>query len=404
MNASTISQSRFIIWMMMGSSLLLAISKTGDVPMIAKILFAITLWVTVLLFPYRNVRYNDYGKIPNRILFLIVLLTIIAVLRSILWNVEGHVGNKWLTLFGNEQCMFTLLAPCFIYLSMTPNATHVLKKTTQAYLLLGAFALMLGQYTGGGLLWFSAALFPYMKKPFKALFLLSVIMSVWGAFFAEETSRSNMITLFIVVLAYFLVYLLNNKRIIWITCLGLIFVPLVYAVMMLINPGYSIIEVLLDMILQRTGDEYLATDTRTFLFWEMAEDLNKNNAWLLGKGALSHYYSNYFAASRSAEADAASRIGCEVTFLHLLLRSGIIYAVAYYSLIVSAVVSALKKSQNRFLIFVAIMASGWCFFSSISYLNGCNYLHLGFFLLLGCCLSKHWLEFSDADIKKVLEK
>lgn len=404
MKTFNFQSSFFVIWVIMLATFLLKISSVGGhATQIAKLTFAASLWAAVIFFPYQYLRKNDFGNGVNILLRIIILLAVVATLRSVFGEYDGKLGNKWFTLFGNEECMFMLLAPCFMYLVVAPNSVSILKSVTQMYLVLGTLAIVTGYYVVGGALWFSGLLFPYMRFHFKLLVFFSVAMSVFGALFAENTSRSNIVVLVVIVVAYGSVYFLHNKKLIWAICMTMILAPLIYSVLMLIDPNYSIFSIILDQVLQQTGDETMATDTRSFLFWEMAEDLGKNNAWLFGKGALSNYYSYFFSRSTSENADVAMRIGVEVTFLQLMLRSGIVYVVAYYSLLTMSVVKALRYAQSKFVLAIAVTASGWSLFSCMSYVNGCNFLHVGFFLMLGCCVSQRWLNYTDTDIRRILK-
>jgi len=393
---------RNIIWVMLFATLLYKVSAMGgNPPALSKLTLGMALWVIIIQFPYRYFKKNDYGKPVNFLLRMVILLTFLAVIRSIFGPVEGHVGNKWVSLFGNEECMFMMLTPCFLVLGMELGAVSELKEAIQVSLILSVLTLFTGYYVGA-FLWISACFYPYMKRPIRALFYVAVAMSVISAFFAEETSRSTIVVLGMILLTYTSVNFLKSRKVIGIICMSLIALPLIYGVMTLVDPNFSVFQIILNQLMDSTGDEQLTTDTRSFLFWEMSENLNKNHAWFFGKGALSHYYSDFFAQSTSAE--SSSRITVEVTFLQLLLRGGVTYAVVYYGIFVLAIRNAIKRAQNKFVLSIAIMASGWVLFSCVSYLNGCNFLHLGFFILLSCCLSDRWLNYTDDEVKMILKR
>ncbi len=398
-----------VVWLMMLATMTLFTTvgvESKSITTIAKYLFAGALWGVTMLYPYKYFGNNDLGKFANRIIFLIVFLTLIAVIRTIVTPLKGPVGSKWSTLFGNQDTMFMLLTPCFIMLSQGLRSLPVLKRASEVYIFLGFFALFMGNlYPIYSILWFSGLFFPYMGKKFEILFLLSLAAAIFSAFFlGEHTNRSVIIIFGILIITYVCVYVIKRKKILWIVCLSMIFVPIIYSFLTLFIPEFSAVQIALETLMNRTGDQTLTADTRTFLFHEVAEDLTANNAWLLGKGAVSFYYSDYFARSTSGDGDFWMRISVEVSLLQFLLRSGIIYVISYFSLIIYAVVKALKKSQNKFVLSAAFVASGWVLYSCITYLNGCNFIHVGFFLLLGCCMSKRWLSYTDDDIKKILRR
>lgn len=398
MNNSSI---KYVIWTLALSSLLLAsFGHYSTAPGALKAMFGASLWLCVFLFPYKYIKHNDFGRIANITLRFIFILTIVAVIRSVLDDSCVVIGNKWITLFGNPDCSFMLLTPCFAYLGMSENSLPELKKILFAYLFIGSLLLLVERYVTHNILWISIVFYPYVDKKYKILIVLSVLVAIYRSFYDNETSRTTIIVLAFSLTSYILAYVYKGKTLLFIFCATMIILPTIYACFTLTNDDYSIFNVVLSLVLEKTGDAALATDTRTFLFWEMATDLTNNDAWILGKGAYSHYFSHYFS---KAEGDHFNRISCEVTLLQFLLRSGIVYVITYYSLLIYAIHKSLSKSNNRFLLSVAVMASGWFFVSCMSYLNGCDFKHLGFFLLLGCCLSSFWLEKSDDEIKEIFE-
>ena len=154
-------------------------------------------------------------------------------------------------------------------------------------------------------------------------------------------------------------------------------------------------------LIDNIGETMDTTDTRTFLFAELIEDLTKNNALLWGKGARSGYFSYYFYISTSGLGDHWYRITSEVSGLHFLLRGGIMFCVFHYGLIVYAVHKALMYGRNKFVQTIAILASGWIFISCFSFLHGFSIVIVGFYILLGCCLSEKWLNKTDKEIDKL---
>ena len=72
------------------------------------------------------------------------------------------------------------------------------------------------------------------------------------------------------------------------------------------------------------------TDTRTFLYQELAEDLTMTDSWIMGKGAFSHYYSHIFLISDSEGSDFHYRMTVEVGVLNFLLHGGLVYVILYY--------------------------------------------------------------------------
>ena len=397
-NSSTV---KYVIGTLALSSLLLAFfGHYTSAPGVVKAIFSFSLWFCVFLFPYKYIRHNDFGRFVNVTLCFVFILTIVAFIRSVMDDSGIVIGNKWMTLFGNPDCTFMLLTPCFAFLGVDENSLSELKKVLFVYLFVGSLFLLNDRYVTHSVLWISIVFFPYVNKKYKILIVLSLLVAIYRSFYDNETSRTTIIVLAFSLASYILAYVYKGKSFFVVFCTAMIILPTIYVCYTLTNDNYSIFNVILSLVQEKTGDATLATDTRTFLFWEMAEDLTHNDAWLLGKGAYSHYFSHYFS---KADGDHFDRISCEVTLLQFLLRSGIVYVITYYSLLTYAIHKSLTKSKNRFLLSMAVMTSGWFFVSCMSALNGCEFKHMGFFLLLGCCMSPYWLEKSDEEIKEIME-
>lgn len=389
-----------IIWLLMLASLLLCFFNNFTcAPTPVRLIYSGTMVFSLVLFPFHVIKNNDYGKTTNRILCFILVFSFVAVCHSALSDNNVHTGNKWVTMFGNPECLFMMLAPFYAYLGSVSNSIIILKRALQVFLLVGVIGLVSLKFIPLNVLCFSIVFFPYLSKKYQIIIILSIFMGVYSAFFAEDTSRTTAISILFAMLSFVLVYLVRNSMMIKIVCYTSVFIPLGYAIYTLCNPDFSIFEYVLDIVMQKTGDSQMSTDTRSFLFRELGEDMTQNNAWLFGKGALSHYYSFYFS---KASGDSENRIGCEVTFLQCLLRGGLTYTFCYFSLIIFAIHNALTYSKNKFLLSVAVMASGWVLIACMSYLNGFEFKHLGFFILVGCCLSSKILEKSDEDINNML--
>lgn len=69
-------------------------------PGAVKAVFSALMILSALVFPYGYIRNNVFDKISNTILRVIILLSVVAVLRSV-FNEEADMyafGNKWMTL------------------------------------------------------------------------------------------------------------------------------------------------------------------------------------------------------------------------------------------------------------------------------------------------------------------
>lgn len=372
-------------------------------PSIIKGMFSLCMWVSIFSVPFVLFRDNDFSKQANRLLCFLLIMAIFEIIRSVL-NTEADMyafGNKWFTLFGNEYTALLLLPPIYTFLGTKTYSVTLLKKTTYYYIVIGVFLSLLNRLPITVLSIYAGIFFPYVNKKYKILIGAVCLSAIVSAFFAENTGRMYIIVLFFSLASYILVYVFDFRRLRHAFVLVVLITPLLIFVPMLSQSdnGTSIFQEMQEVVLNETDNSDMATDTRTFLYLEMALDLTNDNAWLIGKGAFSHYYSHFFDQSSQGK---FGRISSEVPFLNYLLRGGIIYTFAYFSLIILAVYNAVWKAQNKFVRSIGIIAVGWYFNSFIGDLTGCKFIHLAFFLLIGCCLSRKWLNYTDEEIKKIM--
>lgn len=402
MNDYLYKKTNYIFLIVVAASLL--VSCFGSIPrspQIVKVIFGTALISLFAFYPYSNIKYWYGGNRFKKIFFLYIGFVAFALVRSAITNESIQMGNKWLTMFGNDECLFMLLTPAFIFLADCDNILYIIKRSLYIFVPLGLLIwAIFGDSSVGKSIWFLCVLIPFLDKKFYILAALVIYAAVYSSFYAEETSRTLMLVLALCSINYVIVYVLNWHKITKVLCILLLVLPIIYSIPMLINSDYSIFGIVSDLLFPNSTNTGMTTDTRSFLFWELAKDISVNKAWLFGKGVYSHYYSAFFDNNEAA--DHYMRLTSEVTFLTIMLRGGITLVISYYSIIVYGIIKALKYAQNRFCLSVALMASSWFFISFLSYLNGCRFLHLVFFSLLGCCLYDKWLLCSDEDIKKMM--
>lgn len=367
---------------------------------IAKMLYALCMWIVVILSMHYTQR-STFDKKTRIAIFILIGMAFVSLGISVFYPDNLHVANKWLTLFGNPFCFLTMIAPLFVYLSNINSIIKYIKVYFQYFLLIGLPFVFLSPMGYSSFFWFVPLFFPYLNKVYRMLCLLMIGCSIFTAFFADETSRTNMLILFFCILNYMMVSIFKDKRsLLRYYCLTLIFLPMVYSILTLIEPGFSIFEIIFNWLSGQTSDTQLVADTRSFLFAEIHEDLSKTNSWLLGKGADGHYYSLFF--DHRDAVDSSNRMAVEVTFLMLLLRGGVIYTVGYYLILILAVLKTLKYARSNFMLSCALMISAWSFMTFVSLFYGCDLLHVLFFAIVGCCCSSYWLSKDDNQIKSII--
>lgn len=370
-----------------------------------KAIYASCLWFCIIIFPYISIQKNDLSKTGNYLLITLLIMTVIQIVRSII-STEDYLyafGNKWLTLFGNEYTSLLLFPPLFTYLGTQTYSVHLLKKSTYIFLVIGLILSVFMNFPLAMLTTFIIALYPYVGIKYKLLIVISIIEAFIKSTVGENSTRMYIITAGFALICYLLVYIIQNIKIIKFFAVTIIIAPLFLFVPILFSSDNNptTFQNMQAYIMQKSEDESLASDTRTFLYLEMAEDLNDTKSWLWGKGAYSTYYSYYFDESSTGK---YGRISSEVPFLNFLLRGGILYVTAYFGLILLAIYQAIWNGKNKFVQSIGIIALGWYFNSFIGDITGCRFYHIAFFLLLGCCLSRRWLNYTNNQITYLLKQ
>lgn len=372
-------------------------------PQIIKLIYALLIYFSLIVFPYQIIKSNELIKYTKPIMYSLLCVSILQIIRSV-FNTEDAMyafGNKWITLFGNEYTSFIFIPPLFIFLSTIKEVPKYLIKSTFFYIISCFFMLLVGQNSFAYVSIFLLIFWPFIKTRYKVLTIITYIMTIKFAF---DGARMFLITSFFAFSAYFIVYKMKERFLKLFISITLISIPIIFIPTLYLD-DYKDNNKSYFQLLQKSFSEdnekkeNFGSDTRTFLYVEMAQDLSNTNSWILGKGALSYYYSNFFDYDSQ---NKFGRLTSEVPFLNYLLRGGIIYISLYFGLILYAIWCAINYGKNKFVKSIAIILTGWIFNSFIGDITGCTFYHIGIFILTGCCLNKEWLNYSDYDIYRKL--
>ncbi len=371
---------------------------------LVKSIFSIFIWLSVFFFPYKYLKKNDYGKVTNYVIIILLFLGVFAILRSC-FNHDVALysfGNKWITLLFNEYCALLYIPLLFVYVAANPRNLYYLKILIVVYLI---FSIPFFTKSSQNLFYIVivlAPLYSYYNIFYKLLVFSIAFKAVLFAFVGDNPARSMILFVSFSLLAFVLAYVVKNSYL-KVSLLAItVFIVFFAYIPLLDTTGEGGIFVEMQDYLSSSKDiEDFSTDTRTFLYNEMGEDLKRTKSYLFGKGALSYYYSLYFDSGAKGK---YGRMTSEVTFLNWLLHSGLIYVVLYYFLLLYGAAKAIYQGKNDFVKCVAIVAVGWFFNSFISDLNGARFYHVVFFILLGCCYSKKWLNYSNKQVRYIFSK
>ena len=362
-----------------------------------KLVFSVLLWFSILSFPWIYAKRNEFGKVNIFILFLLAL-GVLQTVRSLIVDSDINIGNKYITIIFNEYGALLFFPPLFCYLANNNKSFKYIVRGCFYLILFFCLYFIIGKNCFYILPIFIAPLYTLANKKEKNLIILAIggalIQAFDGVRMAFVFVLISLVTLLILTFFY-------NKTLIKYLSIGLLVSPLLLFLPLLFSAGGedSIFMTMQEYLQMKHVQDDILVDSRTFLYLEMAEDLNHTNSWLLGKGAYGHYYSYFFEMSKSGEGDYHYRLASEVPFLNLLLHGGIIYVLLYYSLFIIAIYRALWYGKSRFMQTIAITLSTYAFMTFVGDLNGCCWFHLVIFFYIGCCFSDHWLNMTDTELK-----
>ena len=147
-------------------------------PQFIKVLFALCMWFSIFTFPFYLLKRNDIDKKALKLLKCIGILAVIALLRSVFTDVANISGNKWLSLFGNDQFFFMLIVPLFMLIGTLEDSVKILHKYFYILLLIGVWGIIFGINSLSKSIYIGIIFFPYVSKRYKMLILITAIMAI----------------------------------------------------------------------------------------------------------------------------------------------------------------------------------------------------------------------------------
>ena len=223
--------------------------------------------------------------------------------------------------------------------------------------------------------------------------ILLITISVVAVSLTNRAGLLRMLISYCVIGAYFLLHNLKiNKRILHFLVFILLMLPVVSLLLAL--QGQSIFQIFLGEDINGYSQMNPYADKRTFLYFEVFQDLKLNGAFLFGKGMNAGYASEAF--------ETFSRQVVEVGFLQIILKIGIVGFVLYVTVIISAVIKALGKSRSVFVKALGLMLVGYLLMLFIENIIAYNLLNIIIWFSVGLCHSKELRDLTDIEIKNLL--
>ena len=226
--------------------------------------------------------------------------------------------------------------------------------------------------------------------------MLIVLISL-TILFVSFTNRAGILRILIsfsVVIAYYvLTYVKINKKWINVIVFCVLMIPVVSLYVGV--KGQSVFQMALGENKRSYSQLDPYADTRTFLYYEVFQDLKYNNAFIFGKGMNAGYYSEAFQTYQ--------RPIVEVSFLQILLKTGIIGFLLYISVIISAIFKALSRSKNNYIKSLGLLLAGYTIMIFIENQIAYNMLNVIIWIVIGMCHSEELRKLNDKEIKSLFK-
>lgn len=219
------------------------------------------------------------------------------------------------------------------------------------------------------------------------ILLISIIVVIFSFTNRAEILRISMS--YLIIAAF---YVLSHARVSKKLLYPIVFIILMIPVVSLYLgfKGQSVFQVLSGEDARQYSQLDPYADTRTFLYYEVFQDLKMNDAFLLGKGMNAGYYSESF--------ESFSRPVVEVGFLQMLLKTGLVGFFLYIIVIISSIVRALGRSNNSFVKSLGVLLASYILMLFIENVIAYNLLNVIIWIIVGMCNSESLRTMSDRDV------
>ena len=142
-------------------------------------------------------------------------------------------------------------------------------------------------------------------------------------------------------------------------------------------------------------------DTRTFLYYEVINDLINTGNLIFGKGSSGTYYSEYFQQT-GQDVNTKTRLTVEAGILAYLLKGGVFAVLLNISLFLYASYLAICKSNSRYVKWLGFTLIVHVYLLFVESLVSLDLYNLCIWLITGICLAKEFLAMKDYQIKALL--
>ncbi len=354
--------------------------------------------VLIMLFIYLTTywRINFKDRLSLHIYDILVIWILICLIRSLL--LIGSPEDLKAFLFDNYMAL-SLFPVLFVIPGINLKYFHSLSRILFLYMLLVAIiSIFFIDYFELQLFLLMPVFYIILTIPLRSgLGKLFVILISVSIILVSLTNRAGLLRILIsysiVAVYYLILYLKINKKLLAFLIFLILLLPPVALYMGI--KGESIFE----LIMGNNNNEYSqldpTVDTRTFLYYEVFQDLKSNKAFLFGKGLNAGYYSAAFVTY--------NRPIVEVGFLQIILKMGIVGFLLYVIVILRALFRALKRSKSVFIKSLGLLLASYLLMLFVENVIAYNLLNILIWLVVGICYSDEMLNKNDEEIKRLFK-
>jgi hypothetical protein len=231
-----------------------------------------------------------------------------------------------------------------------------------------------------------------LRTPGGRLMVILITVSIIIVSFTNRAGLLRIVISYSILGAYYLMRNVKvNRKLLNLLVTLILLVPVVSLYLGI--KGQSVFQI----ILGDDGTSYSQlnpyADTRTFLYYEVFQDLQATKTFVFGKGLNAGYASDAF--------ETFSRQVVEVGFLQILLKTGVVGFILYVSVIFSAIFKALGDSRNLFVKALGLLLAGYLLMLFVENIIAYNLLNIIIWFIVGLCHSESIRNLEDKEIKSL---
>ena len=334
---------KILLFALLNSSFFIAFGGSGFLRLFSAILMNISGLLLIYTF-FKNYILFKVEKVSLyfKIIFsLLILWSIYTIFRSFSFDV-----NDLKSLFSHYLMGWAWLTPCAVVFGFNIFVWRNLYKYFTKILLIGS---IIGTFSFSYINSFNSALLEFFaflpivmlvsfiqnKKSKRIIFFSLIIYALISIMISQ---RINAIYLLLLIVFSFFQFISksNSKR--FIKIFSILIISLISTFII------SNIDFIYNKL---TQNEEILVNNRSFLFEELTLDMNAQEL-LTGRGSLGTYYSPYFyyASKYLQEGDNENRVVCEVGYLQIILKGGVIMLLLYILILLPAAILGIFRSNN----------------------------------------------------------